>query len=214
MKPYVRAGAAALLAAVLVGGCDGWPWGGGSPSPTPGSADVTPAPGKDAPGIASDLSPSGHHGSTAVPGASGEPDTDDAGSETSGYRLMGLRPATPSHPGTEAGMVTVLHGKPDKRYPLQDGDRKLDVYAYPSFRVGITPDNRVAFVDVFDKADTGLGKIGVHSTADEVQSELGKPQSQSPYVLTYSKGGVVLKFDLDVKSGRVLSVKLFAESTP
>ncbi|WP_199619667.1 hypothetical protein [Paenibacillus alkalitolerans] len=107
--------------------------------------------------------------------------------------------------------VHTRFGKPAETYSLPDDTSNATVYAYPGFAIGIS-NGTVLFVEVNSSAiNPGLNGFRVGGTVDEAIAAIGKPSSQTDYVLAYNNNGVILKLDVDPKNKQIQSVKLFPE---
>jgi len=115
--------------------------------------------------------------------------------------------------GDSKDRISVIHGKPKNEFQMDDGDFPLTVWEYEGFSVGFTSDKTVEFVEITsEEEDPGLNglKLGQKST-DAVQA-LGKPDSDTEYVLSYKTKSTVLKLDVDPKTKKIHSIKLFGRS--
>jgi len=101
--------------------------------------------------------------------------------------------------------------EPAKEYTLDDEDDPMTVYDYETFTVGFTKSQKLEFVTIqSDKVDPGLNGIRLGSTAAEVTKALGEPDTNTTYVISYKSKNAILKIDVDPKTEKIQSIKLFA----
>ncbi|OPA81162.1 hypothetical protein BVG16_02170 [Paenibacillus selenitireducens] len=102
-------------------------------------------------------------------------------------------------------------GKPTDQYTMDNEDSPLQVYEYQGFTVGFHPSHGVEFIEVSDKGiATGLRGIRVNNHADHIIKALGKPNSETEYVISYEAKDGLLKIDIDPMTRLVQSIKLFS----
>ncbi len=107
--------------------------------------------------------------------------------------------------------VVQRYGEPDHQSEMKGPEETIDVFQYTGFSVGFNASHRILFIDVdSDEVNPGLSGIRIGSAADEVISTLGKPFSDTEYVISYQGAGMVLKLDMDPGLHKVTSIKLFA----
>lgn len=107
--------------------------------------------------------------------------------------------------------VIQLHGNPVNRYVMDDGETPISVYDYQGFSVGFNGKQRLEFVDVTSPdAEPGLNGLRLGQHEDDAVHALGKPDTNTGYVLSYQTKSTVLKLDVDPKTKTILSIKLFA----
>ncbi|PWV90975.1 hypothetical protein DFQ01_13925 [Paenibacillus cellulosilyticus] len=129
-----------------------------------------------------------------------------------------LDKAKPTLAGIALGLLTSdvkkKLGEPDDSY-AQDGDAgSIDIFEYEGLSIGFGSGNQgVLFIEVYG-ADvvTGLSGVRVGDSEDAAVKAIGKPDSQSSYLLTYKTTNSLLKLDLDPDSHEILSIKLFTEA--
>ncbi|WP_281939390.1 DUF4309 domain-containing protein [Paenibacillus tyrfis] len=113
---------------------------------------------------------------------------------------------------TSAAEITEKFGKPKEQFVMEDDTDPITVYDYTDFLVGFDKQNQLHFVDVRSAdVNPGLNGLKLGDPVEEVTKALGKPDSNTSFVLTYKATGAVLKLDIDPKSQKVNSIKLFAE---
>lgn len=120
--------------------------------------------------------------------------------------LMGLK--------LEANKSTVLtkFGDPTSEHKLEDDGGVINVMEYDDFSVGFNSEAKIEFVEIqSNQIDPGLGGIKVGSKTSDVFTALGKPTSNSSYVITYESSGAILKLDVDIDKDQILSIKLFPD---
>lgn len=108
--------------------------------------------------------------------------------------------------------VTGKYGKPKEQFQMEDETDPITVYDYTDFLVGFNKQNQLQFIDIRSSdINPGLNGLKLGQSTADVFKALGKPDSNTSYVLTYKSKGAVLKLDIDPKSDKVNSIKLFAE---
>lgn len=107
--------------------------------------------------------------------------------------------------------VTRKYGKPKTQFVMEDDSDPITVYDYTDFLVGFTQQNQLQFIDVRSgDINPGLNGLKLGQSTADVFKTLGKPDSNTSFVLTYKSKGALLKLDIDPKSDKVNSIKLFA----
>lgn len=107
--------------------------------------------------------------------------------------------------------VTSRFGDPAGSYVMKNGDDPLTVYEYDGFSVGFNGKNKVLFVEVRGKEiDAGLGGVKPGNSPDQSLQALGKPDSNTGYVISYKTKTTILKLDVDPKTRTIQSIKLFS----
>lgn len=102
-------------------------------------------------------------------------------------------------------------GKAKSKFVMDDDSDPITVYEYAGFSVGFNKGGTLEFVDVHAaEVDPGLHGLRIGQKSEDAFSALGKPDSNSTYVLTYKSQGTTLKLDLDPKTDTIRSIKLFA----
>ncbi|WP_090666666.1 DUF4309 domain-containing protein [Paenibacillus tianmuensis] len=113
---------------------------------------------------------------------------------------------------TSTAEITEKFGKPKEQFVMEDDTDPITVYDYTDFLVGFDKQKQLHFVDVRSAdVNPGLNGLKLGDPVGEVTKALGKPDSNTSFVLTYKATGAVLKLDIDPKSQKVNSIKLFAE---
>lgn len=116
--------------------------------------------------------------------------------------LMGFTLSTPSHE------VKAAYGEPQSTYEMQTGKGSVTVYEYDGFTFGFRGD-RMEYVSVHSpEIDPGLNGIKVGSQADQLHSKLGKPVTDSGYVITYELGNQILQISNDPAKNAIQSILL------
>jgi hypothetical protein len=163
---------------------------------------------------------SGNGGTTSEDGSASEASAgtqpSDAGQPQIKFNYDVNEIYDPQHPTlmglnlqSTAEAVKARFGEPASIFNLPDDGDSVTVYAYPGFAVGIN-DGLVLFVEVSSRTiNPGLNGFRVGGQASEVISSIGKPTSNSSYVLTYSVDDVIIKFDVDPQTEKIQSIKLF-----
>ncbi|MFD0588142.1 hypothetical protein ACFQZE_09035 [Paenibacillus sp. GCM10027627] len=102
-------------------------------------------------------------------------------------------------------------GKELDRYSLKEETGNIQVLEYKGFAVGINSMGAVHFVEVYDPhIKAGLSGLKVGDKPEKAVDELGKPDSQSEYLLIYDAEGARLKLDVDPELNEIVSMKLLA----
>jgi hypothetical protein len=106
--------------------------------------------------------------------------------------------------------VMAKYGSPKDSFVMDDPTEPISVYQYEGFSVGFSPDKHVQFVDVNSASiNPGLNGLRLGQTTDDAIHALGKPDSNSVYVLSYKTQKEILKLDIDPKTKTIQSIKLF-----
>ncbi|TDF95897.1 DUF4309 domain-containing protein [Paenibacillus piri] len=107
--------------------------------------------------------------------------------------------------------VTAKYGKPKEQFVMDDDSDPITVYDYTDFLVGFNKSNLLQFIDIrSSEINPGLNGLKLGQSTNDAYKALGKPDSNTSFVLTYKSTGAVLKLDIDPKSDKVNSIKLFA----
>lgn len=115
--------------------------------------------------------------------------------------------------GDNEKTVRGLYGEEIDSYKLEDEFESITVLEYDGFAVGLNKKKTVQYIEVFDKqADTGLSGLRIGDKLDRALDELGKPETQTDYLLTYHADGAFLKLDIDPTLNEIISIKLIALS--
>ncbi|NOU97902.1 DUF4309 domain-containing protein [Paenibacillus sp. LMG 31456] len=112
---------------------------------------------------------------------------------------------------TSLDKVTTKYGKPKSQFVMEDDSDPITVYDYTDFLVGFNQKNLLQFIDIRSSdINPGLNGLKLGQSTNDVFKTLGKPDSNTSFVLTYKSTGAVLKLDIDPKTDKVNSIKLFA----
>jgi hypothetical protein len=102
-------------------------------------------------------------------------------------------------------------GTAKSKFVMDDDTDPITVYEYTGFSVGFNKNEALEFVDVHAaEVDPGLHGLRIGQTSEDAFAALGKPDTNSTYVLSYKSQGTILKLDLDPKTDTIRSIKLFA----
>ncbi|MFE5319144.1 DUF4309 domain-containing protein [Paenibacillus sp. NPDC056579] len=108
--------------------------------------------------------------------------------------------------------VTGKYGKPKEQFQMDDETDPITVYDYTDFLVGFNKQNQLQFIDIRSSdINPGLNGLKLGQSTAAVFKALGKPDTNTSYVMTYKSKGAILKLDIDPKTDKVNSIKLFAE---
>ncbi|WP_407871546.1 hypothetical protein [Paenibacillus sp. P36] len=120
--------------------------------------------------------------------------------------LMGLKL------GTSKNLVLDRFGKAKKQFVMDEDDDAIQVYDFGDFSVGFNVKDALEFVDVHSTdIDPGLRGLHLGQKVEDAISILGKPDSNTTYVLSYKSQGTLLKLDVDPNANTIQSIKLFAD---
>jgi hypothetical protein len=118
--------------------------------------------------------------------------------------LLGLSLHTPKDD------VLAKLGPAKNKFVMDDDTDPVTVYEYADFSVGFNKSDALEFVDIRSAdIDPGLHGLRLGQKAEDAVKALGKPDTNSSFVLTYKSQGTFLKLDLDPKEGTIRSIKLF-----
>jgi hypothetical protein len=119
--------------------------------------------------------------------------------------LMGLQI------GASKDKVLKLFGKASVQFIMDEDTDAISVYEYTDFSIGFNVKSELEFVDVHtSEIDPGLGGLRLGQSQEDAIRFLGKPDTNTKFVLTYKSQGTVLKLDIDPKENTIQSIKLFA----
>ncbi|GAA4863212.1 hypothetical protein GCM10023310_48330 [Paenibacillus vulneris] len=108
--------------------------------------------------------------------------------------------------------VTSKYGKPKEQFQMEDETDPITVYDYTDFMVGYNKQNQLQFIDIrSSEINPGLNGLKLGQSTSDIYKALGKPDSNTSYVLIYKSKDAVLKLDIDPKTDKLNSIKLFAE---
>ncbi|WP_337098498.1 hypothetical protein [Paenibacillus sp. YIM B09110] len=111
--------------------------------------------------------------------------------------------------GDSDAEMTHLFGEPMDSYILEEGEDSVTVNEYEGFAVGINGSHSVQYIEVFSShIPAGLSGLAVGDKPDTAISHLGKPSTQTEYLLTYEADGALLKIDIDPMLNGIVSIKL------
>ncbi|SFL27812.1 hypothetical protein SAMN03159341_104405 [Paenibacillus sp. 1_12] len=106
--------------------------------------------------------------------------------------------------------VTTRYGKPPEQFVMDEDSDPITVYDYKDFLVGFNKKNQLIFIDIRSaEINPGLNGLKLGQSTSQVYDALGKPDTNTSYVLTYKSTGAVLKLDVDPKTDKINSIKLF-----
>ncbi|WP_028546372.1 hypothetical protein [Paenibacillus taiwanensis] len=105
--------------------------------------------------------------------------------------------------------VTKAWGSPAARYTMDETD-PIEVLEYEGYSFGCNSKGRVAFIEVSGSGTpTGIIGLKVGDHDSSAVTALGKPDQDTGYVWSYKSGNSLLRLDLDPKTSKIQSVKLF-----
>lgn len=105
--------------------------------------------------------------------------------------------------------ITRLFGEPIDSYRLEEDADPVTVNEYDGFAVGINASRSVQYIEVYsDHISAGLSGLAIGDKPDTAIRQLGKPSTQTEYLLTYEAEGALLKIDLDPVQNSIVSIKL------
>lgn len=118
--------------------------------------------------------------------------------------LMGLKL------GMSKNVVLDRFGKAKKQFVMEEDH--IQVYDFTDFSVGFNTKDALEFVDVHSTdIDPGLRGLRLGQKVQDVINTLGKPDTNTTYVLSYKSQGTLLKLDIDPNDSTIQSIKLFAD---
>ncbi|WP_166246469.1 hypothetical protein [Paenibacillus turpanensis] len=104
-----------------------------------------------------------------------------------------------------------LYGEATEKHEMADVKPVVIVHQYDGFSVGIQENGTVVFVEVQSaEISTGLNGLKLKQSTQDAVNALGKPDTNTKYVLSYKGNGTILKLDIDPKTDTIQSIKLFA----
>ncbi|SDO29951.1 hypothetical protein SAMN04487897_111112 [Paenibacillus sp. yr247] len=120
--------------------------------------------------------------------------------------LMGLKL------GSNKNVVLDRFGKAKKQFIMDEDTDPIQVYDFIDFSVGFNKKDTLEFVDVHTaEIDPGLRGLHLGQKVQDAIAILGKPDTNTTYVLSYKSQGTLLKLDIDPKENTIQSIKLFAD---
>lgn|GEM_PF-1701782 len=116
--------------------------------------------------------------------------------------------------GEQQADVKKKKGTPLDSYNQENEDASLEIYEFDGYTVGFGPGMQgTLFVEIYSgKVNSGLSGLRVGDKEDQAVKALGKPASQTPYLLSYETKQGLLKLDLDPDSHEIVTMKLFAQT--
>ncbi|CAH8715741.1 DNA uptake lipoprotein [Paenibacillus thiaminolyticus] len=105
--------------------------------------------------------------------------------------------------------VRQLWGAPVSQFVMDD-DEPIHVLEYDGFSFGCHDNDEVVFVEVSgDSLSTGIKGLHIGGKSDTAVKSLGTPDQDTGYAWSYQAANALLRLDLDPKTGKIQSVKLF-----
>ncbi|WP_338555530.1 hypothetical protein [Paenibacillus sp. KS-LC4] len=116
--------------------------------------------------------------------------------------------------GDSKAAMTKLFGAALDSYTLEEENQvKIEVHEYDGFAIGLSDKNTIHYIEVYDKkVKTGLSGISIGDHSKAAVKALGKPTSQSDFIIAYEGSKTLLKLDLDPELSEIVSIKLLARS--
>jgi hypothetical protein len=109
--------------------------------------------------------------------------------------------------------VISRYGNPVREYAMNDDTGNINVFEYAGFSVGFDNKRKVLYVEINGiSIDPGLNGLHLGQSKDAAIQALGKPDTNTGYVVAYKTKSTVLKLDVDPLSNTVQSIKLFARA--
>ncbi|GIP33960.1 hypothetical protein [Paenibacillus sp. J2TS4] len=103
-------------------------------------------------------------------------------------------------------------GEPDSEFVMDDPNDPITVMDYTDFTVGINHAGSIEFISIESQdIDPGLNGLKLGQKASDAIDALGEPDTNTNYVIAYSNEATVLKLDIDPKTAKIQSIKLFNE---
>ncbi|MCM3340337.1 DNA uptake lipoprotein [Paenibacillus sp. MER TA 81-3] len=105
--------------------------------------------------------------------------------------------------------IRTLWGEPDNHFVMDEID-PIDVLEYGGFSFGCHQSGDVVFVEVSGEGQsTGIKGLKIGDNEDQAERTLGKPDHDTNYVWSYEIKSALLRLDMDPKTNKIQSVKLF-----
>jgi hypothetical protein len=121
--------------------------------------------------------------------------------------LMGLKL------GADKDSVLGRFSKAKDQFIMDEDTDPVTVYDYTDFSIGFNKQNKLEFVNVHTAdIDPGLRGLRLGEKSGDAIAALGKPDSNSTFVLAYKAQGTVLKLDIDPTNDTIQSIKLFTDN--
>lgn len=115
--------------------------------------------------------------------------------------------------GTKDAKVASILGKELDSYVLEEETNRIRVAEYDGLSIGFNAKGAVHFVEVYgSEPSSGLNGLKIGDNPDLAIRKLGKPESQSEFLLTYHAQGAWLKLDIDPGNNQIVSMKLIAST--
>ncbi|SFE21967.1 hypothetical protein SAMN04487969_101720 [Paenibacillus algorifonticola] len=116
--------------------------------------------------------------------------------------------------GDSKAAMTKLFGAALDSYTLEEENQvKIEVHEYDGFAIGLSDKNTIQYIEVYDKkVKTGLSGVKIGDDSKVAVKALGKPTSQSGFIIAYEGTKTLLKLDLDPELSEIVSIKLLARS--
>lgn len=159
----------------------------------------------------SDKSDAAAKTTTSSTGEQAHPSKNDADTKKEGNFRIDKPALVGISLGDKKDAVNKKLGKPADTYTMDDESEPLKVWEYEGFSIGFNGSDYVAFIDIdSEDVDPGLNGVRIGSKSSAAVKALGKPDTNTEVVISYSSKTAVLKLDIDPKLKTVLSIKLFA----
>lgn len=114
--------------------------------------------------------------------------------------------------GDSDSLIESQFGKELDRYSLIEEAGDIQVLEYDGFAVGLNTGGVVHFVEVHSShIAAGLSGLRIGDKPEKAINELGKPDTQSDYLLVYDAEGAMLKLDVDPDANKIVSMKLLSQ---
>lgn len=111
--------------------------------------------------------------------------------------------------GDSSDAIAERYGQESDRYSLEEEAGIIQVLEYDGFAVGLNENDKVQFVEVYKaQIPAGLGGLRIGDKPEKAVDELGKPASESEYLMIYNADGATLKLDVNPDSNTIVSMKL------
>ncbi|MFW5437443.1 DNA uptake lipoprotein [Paenibacillus apiarius] len=105
--------------------------------------------------------------------------------------------------------IRTLWGDPDNHF-VMDETEPIDVFEYDGFSFGCHQSGQVVFIEVSgDGLSTGIKGLKIGDDEAQAKRTLGTPDHDTNYVWSYEIKNDLLRLDLDPKTNKIQSVKLF-----
>jgi hypothetical protein len=112
--------------------------------------------------------------------------------------------------GDETSAVTSRLGREMDSYLLEETSGQIHVHEYPGVSIGFNGKGAVHFIEVFGSETSGFNGLKIGDKPEQALKQLGKPETQSEYVMNYEGDGARLKLDIDPGVNEIVSMKLIA----